>query len=144
MLSERPLKLFISYSHADEKLRERLHVHLAALHNDGLISTWHDRRIAPGTEWERQIDAELDSADVVLLLISADFLASKYCYDVEMDRALKLHEAGTARVVPLILRPSDWEGSPFAKLQALPKNAKPVTSWRNRGPPASSAPYSRR
>lgn len=132
MSSKRPLRLFISYSHADEKLRARLDAHLAALRNEGRISTWHDRRVAPGTEWERQIHAELDSADVVLLLISADFLASKYCYDVEMDRALKLHEAGMARVVPVIVRPSDWEGSRFAYLQALPKNSKPVTSWRNR------------
>ncbi len=96
---QRPLRLFLSYSHADEKLRRRLDVHLAALKNEGRVTAWHDREITAGSEWEGEIHAELDAADIVLLLISADFLASRYCYDVETDRALQLHETGTVRVV---------------------------------------------
>ena len=76
------------------------------------------------------IDEHLEAADVVLLLISADFLASDYCYDTEMKRALEKHKAGKARVIPIIIRPVDWKGAPFGELQALPKNAKAVTSWQ--------------
>ena len=86
-----------------------------------------------GHEWAGAIDEHLNSAAVILLLVSADFLASDYCYDVEMKRALEWHDAGDGRVVPVILRPVDWRGAPFAKLQALPKDGKPVTSWPNQG-----------
>ena len=92
------------------------------------FDVWHDRRIAPGQEWAGEIDDALEHADVVLLLVSADFLASDYCYDKEMTRALTRHEQGSARVVPVILRPCDWQSSPFGKLQALPLDGKPVTS----------------
>jgi hypothetical protein len=128
----RPVKVFSSYSHKDEALRGRLGAHLAALVRQGLIEDWHDRRIDAGTEWERRIHARLESSRIILLLISSDFFASRYCYDLEMTRALRRHEAGEARVIPVILRPSDWQSSPFGKLQALPGNGKPVTSWRNR------------
>ena len=95
-----PLEIFFSYSHRDEKMRSRLEAHLSSLKRERLISGWHDRKIKPGTEWKGQIDAHLDSSQIILLLISADFLASDYCYDVEMDRALARHDSGEARVHP--------------------------------------------
>jgi hypothetical protein len=124
------LQLFISYDQADEELLERLVVHLASLQNEGLISPWSRRMITPGADREQAVSEQLEAADIVLLLISADFLASNYCYEHEMNRALERHRAGTAHVVPLILRPSDWIGSRFAALQALPANGQPLTSWR--------------
>jgi hypothetical protein len=126
------VSLFYSYSHKDEALRDELATHLSLLRRQGVISGWHDRRIAAGTEWAGQIDQHLEAADVILLLVSADFLASDYCYDKEMKRALERHGAGTARVIPVILRPCDWQSAPFWKLQALPKDGKPVTTWGNR------------
>jgi len=127
-----PAQLFYSYSHKDEKLRDRLEVHLSALKREGLISGWHDRKIGAGTEWKDAIDDNLKAASIILLLVSADFLASDYCYDVELKYAMERHEQGNARVIPVILQPCDWQTSPFAKLQALPKDAKPVTKWPNR------------
>lgn len=126
--SPRPLRVFISYAHEDEELRRKLETQLAILQREGLISTWQDRKIAPGQEWAKEIGAELEAADLVLLLVSADFLASGYINDVELKRALERHEAGEARVIPIILRPSLWQRGAFAKLQALPTDAEPVTS----------------
>jgi TIR domain len=124
-----PIKLFYSYSHKDEPLLHDLVTHLALLKRQALIDGWHDRRIGAGTEWAGAIDDYLAKADVILLLVSADFLASDYCYDTEMKRALERHEAGEALVIPIALRPCDWSGAPFAKLQALPRDAKPVITW---------------
>jgi hypothetical protein len=124
-----PFEVFISYSHKDEALREKLGTHLSLLRRQGVIDAWHDRRIGAGQEWAGAIDEHLNSAAVIILLISPDFLASDYCYDLEMTRALQRHDAGDARVIPVILRRADLEGAPFAKLQALPKDAKPVKSW---------------
>jgi TIR domain len=127
-----PVEIFISYSHKDEALREQLGTHLSLLKRQGVIDAWHDRRIGAGDEWAGAIDGHLNSAAVILLLVSSDFLASDYCYDLEMTRALERHDAGDARVIPVILRSVDWAGAPFAKLQALPKDRKPVTSWPDR------------
>jgi len=132
-ISSTPLDVFISYSHRDEKLRETLGLHLASLQRQGVIKSWHDRKISAGTEWRQAIDENLNSAEIILLLISENFIASDYCYDLEMERAIARHDAGEARVIPIILKPVDWSGAPFGKLQALPKNAKPVTTWSNRG-----------
>jgi hypothetical protein len=126
------IEVFYSYSHEDEKLRRKLEKHLSQLSHAGLIAGWHDRKIGAGTEWNGQIDKHLNSARIILLLVSADFLHSGYCYDVEMKRAMERHEAGKARVIPIILRPCDWLTAPFGKLQALPKDGKPVTKWDNR------------
>ena len=125
------IEVFFSYSHKDETLRDKLANHLKLLERQGVISAWYDRDITAGTEWEGQIDEHLESAQVILLLISADFLASDYCYDIELKRAMERHELGEARVIPIILRDVDWKGATFRKLQALPKNAKPITSWDN-------------
>jgi TIR domain len=127
-----PIEVFFSYSHKDEKLREELEKHLSLLRRDGVIASWHDRKISAGTQWAGQIDKHLDTANVILLLISANFLSSDYCYDIEMKRAIERHDMGEARVIPIILRACDWKGAPFGHIQALPKDAKPVTSWRSR------------
>ncbi|MEM8964212.1 MAG: toll/interleukin-1 receptor domain-containing protein, partial [Acidobacteriota bacterium] len=126
-----PMRIFYSYSHQDEALRAALDTHLALLRRDGLIEPWHDRQISAGKEWAGEIDEHLKAADIILLLISSDFIASDYCFDIEMDLALDRHDRGEARVVPIILRPCDWQTARFAKLQALPKDAKPVVEWPN-------------
>jgi hypothetical protein len=127
-----PPELFYSYSHKDEKLRDSLETHLALLKRQGIIKAWHDRKISAGQEWKTEILSQLEGADIILLLVSADFIASDFCYSVEMERALARQAAGEALVIPIILRPCDWKDAPFSKLQALPKDAKPVTSWGNR------------
>jgi hypothetical protein len=123
------MKLFFSYAHKDEPLRDELAKHLSLLKRQNIITDWHDRNITAGTNWAQAIDDNLDIANIILLLISSDFLASDYCYDKEMTRALEHHNQGTARVIPIILRPCDWHSAPFGKLQALPKDAKPITQW---------------
>jgi len=125
------IELFLSYSHRDESLRDELAKHLKLLERQQVISAWHDRDISAGTEWASQINEHLETAKVILLLISSDFLASDYCYDIELARAMERHELGEARVIPIILRPVDWAGASFGKLQALPNNAKPITTWDN-------------
>jgi len=124
-------KIFFSYCHADEALRDRLEVHLSLMKNQGLIETWHDRGITAGSNVDETIDENLETADVILLLISADFLASRYCFAIEMKRALQRHHEGTARVIPVILEPCDWHTAPFGKLLAVPKDGKAVTTWPN-------------
>jgi hypothetical protein len=126
------VELFYSYAHEDESFRDEIEKHLSILKRNGLIVAWHDRRIGAGDEWRDQIDAHARSADIILLLISPDFLASDYCYNIEMKLALERHAAGAAVVVPIILRPVDWSDAPFAELQALPRDAKAVTTWTNR------------
>jgi len=111
-----PIEVFFSYSHRDEKLRDKLAPHLSMLQREGVISAWHDRKIGAGTEWAKAIDDNLNAAGIILLLISADFLGSDYCYDLEMKRAMERHEAGEARVIPIILKPVDWSSAPFSKL----------------------------
>ncbi len=128
--SPHPIRLFYSYSHKDDALRDKLEEALTMLKRQGLIAGWHDRRISAGEEWKGAIDKNLDEAQVILLLISASFLASDYCYDVEMKRALDRHERREARVIPIILRPVDWRGALFGSLQALPKDGKPIVKWR--------------
>jgi hypothetical protein len=106
---------------------------LKPLQRGHLIDFWDDRDITAGSEWEREISEHLNTAQIILLLISPDFLASDYCYGTEMQRAMERHESGEAHVIPIILRPVFWQTSPFGKLQALPINAKPVVSptWNN-------------
>ena len=131
-LSRSSIRLFISYAHRDEDLRLELDDHLSNLQRQQIISGWHDRRIAPGQEWADQIDNALNEAQIILLLISARFMASDYCYAKEMVRAIERHDAGEAVVIPIILSACDWQGAPFSKLQALPKDAKPIKNWNDR------------
>lgn len=128
-LSAKSLEVFCAYSHKDELLRNELEKHVSVLKRRGVVSVWHDRRIQGGTEWAEKIDQHLNSADIILLLVSSDFIASDYCYDKEMTRAMERHELGEARVIPVMLRPCDWDGAPFFKLQGLPTDMKAVTRW---------------
>ncbi|GHO91007.1 hypothetical protein KSF_010550 [Reticulibacter mediterranei] len=128
-MATEPMKLFYSYAHEDEALRNELEKHLKLLQRQGYITQWHDRQIPPGNLWAEEIDAHLKVARIILLLVSPDFIASDYCYGIEMQEALKRHVANEARVIPIIVRSCDWESAPFGKLQALPKDAKPVKKW---------------
>ncbi len=121
--------VFFSYSHTDEAYRDQLEKQLSMLKYQGVIETWHDRRIGAGSEVERAIDDQINRDDIILLLVSPDFLASKYCYDIEMKRAMERHEAGEAIVIPVILRACDWHPAPFGKLNATPRDGKPITQW---------------
>jgi internalin A len=125
-------KLFYSYSHKDEALKDELETHLKLLQRQNLIWTWHDRCILPGLDWKKELDERLEQAQIILLLVSADFLASDYCYEIEMKRALQRHDQGKAIVVPIILRDVDWKSAPFAKLSVLPKDGIPVRRWDDR------------
>jgi hypothetical protein len=111
-----PVKIFFSYAHEDEELREGLEKQLRALKRQGIIDVWYDREISAGSEWEREIDTHLNTAQIILLLVSPDFMDSDYCYSIEMERAMERHERGEARVIPIILRPIHWQGAPFGKL----------------------------
>src|SRR6266571_7916163 len=130
--SSTPVEVFYSYAHEDASWLNELEKHLSLLRRQGLLTAWHDRHILPGADWAQAIDEHLERASIILLLISADFLASDYCYGLEMRRALERHQANEARVIPILLRSVDWKDAPFAYLQALPTDAKPITSWRNR------------
>ena len=126
-----PVDLFYSYAHEDESLRDELAGHLKIMERRGVIRTWHDRCLAPGQKWDDEIHAQLATADLVLLLVSADFIKSDYIWGHELDVAMKRHERGEASVVPVMLRSVDITDAPFAALQGLPTDLKPVTSWPN-------------
>lgn len=123
---------FISYSHRDEVFRGELEAHLAPLQRRGLLDRWHDRKMIAGDPLDDTISAHLESADLILMLVSADFVASEYCYAKEMARALEKHETGSARAISIICRPCDFEGLPFARFVLLPTDAKPVSTWQDR------------
>jgi internalin A len=131
------VKLFISYAHKDEALRAELDAHLKLLQRIGLVQKWDDRLLKPGEEWRKGIDENLERADIILLLVSADFLNSDFCWQEEMERALQRHEAGEARVIPVIIRDVIWTAAKFAELQALPREGRAVALWP--GPERDSA-----
>ncbi|OYE00674.1 TIR domain-containing protein [Nostoc sp. 'Peltigera membranacea cyanobiont' 232] len=120
------LQVFFCYSRQDDSLRRELVDHLAGLINCGYITIWYDRMIEPGSNWQNEIEDQLRAADIVLLLVSAGFIASKYCYNNEMSLALERHRRGEVCVIPVILRPCDWKHPPLINLQALPTDGKPV------------------
>jgi hypothetical protein len=132
------LSIFISYSHADEDVRNALVKHLEPLKRMNLVSTWDDRQIAAGGRWDREISEALNTADIVLLLVSIDFINSEYCYDIELQRALTRQDEGSARVIPIICRSCLWQHAPFAKLQALPGDARPIDTWPTKDEPLTS------
>ena len=127
------IEIFLCYAHEDEFAMKELVTHLGVLKQQGFFDIWYDREISAGVEWAQEIDMHLNSAQVILLLISQYFMNSNYCYLVEMKRAIERHELGEARVIPIILRPVYWDRAPFAKLQPLPKNRKPImgSGWHN-------------
>lgn len=127
----RPTRIFVSYSHEDERLKNKLVTHLSILQRVRGALIWHDRDIKAGDDWSNDINTNLLTAQIILLLISPDFVASQYCYSIEMQKAMELSKEGLARVIPIILRPTELEGTPFMALQALPRNAKPISTWSN-------------
>ncbi len=128
-----PVKIFFCYAHEDELLLNKLKAHLRPMQREGLIDLWHDRDISAGTEWEREINEHLNTAQIILLLVSPDFMNSDYCYSIEMKRAMERHEHKEARVIPIILRHIRWQGAPFGKLQPLPTGGIPIVDpdWHN-------------
>jgi TIR domain len=126
-----PIRLFCSYSRQDEDLRQELETHLSTLKRQSLV-TWYDGMLEPGSNWDDRIKQELDTAHIILLLVSSYFLDSTYCYDTEVKRAMQRHEEGTACVIPVLLRPIDTEGVELFKLMGYPKGLKPVTQWSDR------------
>jgi TIR domain/WD domain, G-beta repeat len=128
-----PINIFFCYAREDEELLNKLKTHLRPFQRQGIIDVWYDRDIGAGADWEQEIKQHLNAAQIVLLLVSPDFIDSDYCYSIEMKRALERHDKGKAKVIPIILRHAFWQVGPLSKLQALPKDGKPVTdpSWYN-------------
>ncbi|SAK84021.1 replicative DNA helicase [Caballeronia arationis] len=129
--SPNQISVFISYSHKDERYKESLEEQLASLKRRGKISSWSDRRITPGTNWKAEIDRNIESADIILPLISPSFIASGYCYEKELDTALRRHEDDTARVIPIFVRPADLAEEPLMGIQGLPKDAVSISESQN-------------
>lgn len=127
-----PIDVFCCYARSDLALCEELKTHMAGLVREGHVKIWFDRDISPGTAWEDEISLHLSQSRIIFLLLSSDFLSSDYCYRKEMRLALERHDAGQARVIPILLRPCDWKITPLKALQVSPSNALPVTLWRNR------------
>ena len=125
------LSIFLSYAHEDEAMKIQLDKNLIMLKKSDKISVWQDRQILAGMEWDETIAKELASADIILLLISVDFNNSQYIWDKELKIAMERHERNEARVIPIILRTCEWGEMPYAKLQALPTGAKPITGFAN-------------
>ncbi|WP_172841163.1 toll/interleukin-1 receptor domain-containing protein [Rhodovulum sp. P5] len=125
------MKAFISYSHRDSEALKRFHVHLASLKREGRIEAWYDRDILAGDDLHAEIKEQIEESDLFLLMVSPDFLASDYCVETEMSRALERHEVREARVVPIIIEPCDWTTSRLRDLKAVPLDGKPVSEWTN-------------
>ena len=125
-------RIFISYAHKDEELRQELEKHLAELERQKIVTTWSDEQIRPGEELDNAIQKELERADIILLLVSPDFLASTYCREVETVKALEQRNTRGSITIPVILRPCDWQRAPFGRLKALPKDGKPVVQYPSR------------
>jgi hypothetical protein len=130
-MTTKTLRIFCSYSHEDEAYLDELRTSLRGLERQGLVEWWHDREIVPGWEWDEAIDKNLRSAEVILLLVTPDFMSSDYVFESEIARAIERHKRSEAHVIPVIVRPADWEWAPFGRLQALPKDARPITTWTN-------------
>src|SRR5512144_466570 len=127
-----PIKLFYSYSHRHEELRNELAEHLFPLQRAGLIEVWHDREMLPGDTVDEEIARKLRTADLVLVLVSPSFIKSEYCWDIELKNAIERHERGEARVVPVVLRPCQWQLTPLKHLLAIPTDGRAVINWPNR------------
>lgn len=128
---QEPLKVFISYSHKDKRLKDKLITHLNALIRQKYISLWYDNMILPGKEIDEEIRAALQSSQIVLLLLSADYLTSNYCYQEEMEEAMNLRKEKKLVVIPIMLREVDLTGTPIDKIMSLPEDRKAVTQFRN-------------
>lgn len=120
------LNVFISYAHKDEAFKEALDTHLTMLKRSDKIATWNDRAILAGTEWDDEIKEQLEQANIIILLVSASFLASKYIWENELTLAMEWHKKKEVRIVPVFIKPCDWKDAPFGSVQGLPRDAKPV------------------
>lgn len=130
-MNKNSLEIFMAYSHKDQEIRNRLDQHLTLLKRKDLINTWYDGLIEPGKEWDFLIKEKLDASDIIILLVSIDFIYSNYSYNVEMLRAIERHEKGEVKVIPILVSYCPWQDSPFAKLQILPRDATPIKSWND-------------
>src|SRR6266567_2204632 len=128
---KKAIKVFYCYAREDEELREQLEKQLSVLKRHGLIETWNDREISAGQNWNDEINKQLKAANIVLLLISPDFMDSDYCFGVELKQAMQRHRRKEVLVILIILRPIDLEAAPFSKLQFLPRDGRAVTKWDN-------------
>ena len=126
------IKIFCCYARKDRALQDQLVKHMEPLRRSGRVTTWYDRELLPGMEWKQEIDKHLNTSEIVLLLVSPNFMGSDYCYSTEMQKALERHERREAHVIPVILRPVNWKETPLGKLQALPTDGKPIVSWNDR------------
>lgn len=132
MIQTQSIKLFYGYAHEDESYRGELEKHLAVLKKRGVIEEWYDRKLIAGEDLDSEILQKIEESDIILFLISSDFLNSEYCYDKELEKALELQEEGKATLIAIVIRPVDWKGAPFENFVMLPTDAKPVTTWSNR------------
>src|SRR5215469_2289900 len=126
-----PYEVFFSYAHEDEDWRKKIEKYLSTLQRQHYIQGWHDRNILAGSKWEREIMTRLNTAPIILLLVSQDFLASDFCWGIELQQTMQRHDAGTAYVIPIIVRPCSWQRESFARLQFLPQDAQPLSTWPN-------------
>ncbi len=131
-MPERPVKVFFSYAREDSELREQLHRHLAVLRREGSIEAWYDGELLPGQPWRPEILAQLEESQVIVMLVSSDFLASDFCTSVEMERALERSRRREGIALPVIARACDWKHTALGELLALPADGLAVTLWSNR------------
>jgi len=127
-----PSKIFISYAHKDEAFKDELVIRLKGLQRNGYLITWHDRKIEPGQLWDAAIKSALDTASIIVFLVSPDFLDSDYIHNVEIKKAFERYHAGQCKIVPIIIRPCHFQDTAIGELQALPKNAKPISTWSDK------------
>jgi hypothetical protein len=124
--------LFLSYAHEDRDIVAELRKHLAPLQHEQIVTDWYDLELMPGDDWDREILSQLASSDLVIVMISADFLASNYAYGRELRLALNLHDQERVHLLPVIGRNCKWQNLPFARLQVLPEGAVAINSWQSR------------
>src|SRR5437763_11040261 len=134
------VEVFFSYAHEDAEMRKRLEQHFSFLKREKMISQWYDGEIKAGREWRGEIESHLNSADVILLLISAAFAASEFCFSMEMNRAMERHDAGEAVVVPILLHPCDWQKRPSQSSRRYPAATKQFRSGRMSKRPSTKSP----
>jgi TIR domain len=126
-------RVFYSYSHKDSDPRDLLRTFLAPLKHSGKIEQWDDREIKPGLNWQTEINKRIETADLIVFLISPDFLNSEYCLGVEVEKALERLKTGAVTVVPILMRECLWEESIFSELQMIPRGGKAIFSrfWQS-------------
>lgn len=131
-MNDNKLSVFLSYSHKDETFKNELDIHLAPLKRNNKIKTWNDRELTAGSKFDDEIKKHLNESQIIILLISADFISSDYCYEIEMGKALERMERNDAIVIPIILRPCLWTDTPLKDIQALPKDGKAISTYDNK------------